>query len=63
MNTWLYRIMMTMLLANIAIGVYTVYTSTPPITQCLDGIVMEPHEDMWVQKGIWPQHCVPLDKD
>lgn len=65
MNTWIYRLVMTLLAVNILIGAYVLVTHTPPTPQCLGGIVMVPDKggDMWVQKGPWATYCMPVDKD
>ena len=65
MNTWVYRSLMTLLAVNFAFGVYAIATYTPPTPMCLGGIVMVPDKsgDMWVQKGLWATHCMPVDKD
>jgi len=63
MNTWVYRILMTLLIANIGIGVYALANQKPPQEMCINGILMQPHGDMWQQKGMWPTHCINVDKD
>jgi hypothetical protein len=63
MNTWMYRIAMTLLALNLAMGVYVVATTKPRPEMCLNGIIMQQHELMWVQKGIWATYCMPIDKD
>jgi len=62
-SEWLYRGMMA-LLAIMFIGqVYIIATTPEPMVGCVNGIIMEQHADMWVQKGVWPRHCVEIDKD
>jgi hypothetical protein len=34
-----------------------------PMVGCVNGLIMEQHKDMWVQKGLLPQHCVLVDLD
>lgn len=65
MSTLTYRILMALLACNIVIGAYVVITYKPPQTMCLGGIVMVPDKggDMWVQRGLWATHCMPIDKD
>ena len=65
MNEWLYRILMTLLVANILIGVYAVATYKAPPTHCLNGIVMvqDKNKEMYVQQGLWPTYCMPITKD
>ena len=56
---------MALLAVNIAIGGYMLAVYTPPTPMCLGGIVMVPDKsgDMWVQRGLWATHCMPVDKD
>lgn len=65
MNTWVYRILMALLAVMIATQVYAIATTKPKPEMCLSGIVMVPDKggDMWVQKGLWATHCMPVDKD
>jgi hypothetical protein len=65
MNKWVYRILMSVLAIMIATQIYVLATTTPPAKQCLLGIVMVPDKggDMYVQQGLWPTYCVPIDKD
>jgi hypothetical protein len=65
MNKWVYRILMSVLAIMIATQIYVAVTTVPPIPQCLLGIVMVPDKgkDMYVQQGLWPTYCVPIDKD
>jgi hypothetical protein len=65
MSTWLYRTLMTLLVCNFIIGAYALANYKPPQSLCLNGIVMIPDKDgdMWVQKGLWATHCMPVDKD
>lgn len=65
MNIWVYRTLMTLLLATTAIGLWIGITTPAPVEMCVEGIVMVEHKsgDMWVQKGIIPTLCMPVDKD
>jgi len=65
MSDWVYRILMTLLAVNVAIGVYAVATYKPPEALCVMGIVMvqDKNKDMYVQQGLWPTYCVAIDKD
>ena len=54
---------MALLLANIGIGVYAAVTYMNPPKTCIMGIVMQPKGDMMVQSGLFPTHCLPIDKD
>jgi predicted small integral membrane protein len=65
MSTWTYRILMALLAANLVLALYMAWTYHPPAPQCLNGIVMVPNKtgDMWVQKGLWATHCMPVDRD
>jgi len=51
--------------SNLAICLYAAFTYEAPATMCLNGLVMVEHRsgDMWVQKGLLPEHCVEVDKD
>ena len=63
MSDWLYRIMMT-ILGIILISQLVVLALAPqPMVGCVNGLIMEQHKDMWVQKGLLPQHCVLVDLD
>ena len=63
MKDWIFRILMTLMAANLCLIIWIMYTTPQP--QCLNGIVMVPDKggDMWVQKGLWATHCMPVDKD
>lgn len=63
MNDWVFKGLMAVLATLIVLQLYVVATAKPQPEQCLLGIVMQQHEDMWVQKGMWPSRCVPIDKD
>lgn len=65
MNKWIYRIFMTLVCSMVAVSIFMMLISKPPQTMCLGGIVMTPDKggDMWVQKGLFPTHCMPVDKD
>jgi hypothetical protein len=65
MNTWVYRSLMTVLGIVIISQFVMLATARPLHTMCLNGILMVPDKggDMWVQKGLWATHCMPVDKD
>jgi len=63
MNTWVYRIMMTVLAICLISQIVVIALAPTPVVGCINGYIMEQHSDMWVQKGLLPAHCVPLDKD
>jgi len=56
---------MTVLAINVVLGLWIVGTRQPEPTQCINGIIMVPDRvgDMWVQRGMWPTHCIMVDKD
>jgi hypothetical protein len=56
---------MAVLVINILFGVYAVATYQAPPKHCLAGIVMvlDKDKDMYVQQGLWPTHCMPIDRD
>ena len=63
MSDWLFRTLMTILsIIIIAQLVMLVITKPRPI-MCLNGIIMEQHEDLWAQVGIFPTHCVTIDRN
>jgi hypothetical protein len=65
MNKWVYRILMGLLWSMIMFGIFDAVTTKPPQEMCLAGIVMVQDKggDWWVQKGLFPTHCVQIDKD
>ena len=62
MNTWIYRALMAVLAVILATQLWLL-TAKPQPEQCLLGIVMQQHQHMWQQKGLWPTYCIPIDKD
>jgi len=56
---------MAVLVIIITTQLYMLATAKPTQTLCLGGIVMVPHKggDMWVQRGLWPTYCMPVDRD
>jgi hypothetical protein len=56
---------MSVLAIMIATQIYVAVTTVPPQRLCLAGIVMvlDKDKDMYVQQGLWPTHCMPIDKD
>jgi hypothetical protein len=63
MSDWIYRSMMT-ILAIMLIGQIVLIALEPvPVIGCVNGYIMEQHNDMWVQRGILPQHCILIDRD
>ena len=65
MKDWTYRILMTLMAFNLALCLYASFAYQAPATMCLNGLVMVEHKNelMWVQKGLFPEHCVLVDKD
>lgn len=65
MNTWVYRTVMAVLGIAIISQLVMIALARPPQAMCLNGIVMVQDRagDMWVQKGLWATHCMPVDKD
>ena len=63
MNTWIYRALMAVLAVILAAQLWMLTTAKPQPEQCLLGIVMQQHQHMWQQKGLWPTYCIPIDKD
>jgi hypothetical protein len=66
MNTWVYRLIMALLLANTAVGIYVLATTPKLIPLCVNGYVMVPSKDrtMYVQSAVFvAERCVPIDTD
>ena len=66
MNTWIYRLAMTLLLANLAMCIYMVLTQPKIVPQCINGYVMVPSKDrtMYVQQAVFvAERCIPIDTD
>jgi len=63
MNDWLYRIMMTVLAVCIISQIVVIVLTPAPVVGCVNGLIMEQHKDLWVQRGWLPEHCVLIDKD
>jgi hypothetical protein len=63
MNTWLYRFFMAMIMAMLSLQAYIIATAHPRPEACINGVLMEQHELMWLQKGWLATHCMPIDKD
>jgi len=63
MSEWLYRSMMASLAIMFILQVYVILATPEPVVGCVNNILMEQHQDMWIQKGIWPCHCIMIDKD
>jgi hypothetical protein len=63
MNTWTYRALMTLCVTSIVLSLYSAYTKKPTQELCLNNMVMVKGVDMYVQKGLWPTHCVAISKD
>jgi len=63
-NLELKVLLVTVVAAGILAIQLTIKANTPqPQELCLNNIVMVKHDDMWVQKDLWPQHCVAISKD
>ena len=60
-----FKILFTLLAINLAISVYVAATTPPTPTHCLAGIVMVQDKggDYMVQKGTFPKHCMPIDRN
>ena len=65
MNRCIYIILMGLLWSMIVVSIFSAVTNKSPQVMCLGGIVMTPDKggDMWVQKGLFTTHCMPVDKD
>jgi len=65
MNPWIFRTLITVLGLVIVSQMVMLALAQPPQSMCLGGIVMVQNKagDMWVQKGLWATHCMPVDKD
>jgi hypothetical protein len=65
MTEWRFRTLMAIMAVWLGLILYGLIMYKPPQSMCLNGIVMVPDKggDMWVQKGLWATHCMPVDKD
>ena len=66
MNTWIYRLAMTLLMANLVLCIYMALTAPPVVPLCIDGVVMVQSKDhsMYVQRAIFvAERCVGIDRD
>ena len=66
MNTWVYRLIMALLLANTAVGIYVLATAPKRVPLCINGYVMVPSKDrtMYVQAAVFvAERCIPIDTD
>lgn len=63
MSDWLYRTIMVLLGLMLCTQIYVIVTTKPKPVMCLNGVIMEQHENMWIQQGMFPTFCVPVDKD
>jgi hypothetical protein len=66
MNTWVYRLIMALLLAHTAVGVYVLATAPKLTPLCINGVVMVPSKDrtMYVQSAVFvAERCVAIDTD
>jgi len=65
MKKWIYVILMGLLWSMVVVSIFSAVATKPPQVMCLGGIVMTPDKggDMWVQKGLFPTHCMSVDKD
>lgn len=63
MSDWVYRLFMAIILAMLALQVYLIATIKAKPVACINGVLMEQHEDMWIQKGLLATYCMPIDKD
>ena len=63
MSEWLYKGMMAVLAIMFIGQVYIIVTNPEPVVGCVNNIIMEQHQDMWIQKGMFPRYCIMTDKD
>jgi hypothetical protein len=66
MSIWMYRVAMTLLLANLALCAYMVATQPKIVAQCINGYIMVQSKDhsMYVQKALFvAERCIPIDTD
>jgi len=45
----------------VALNVYVIMVSDPPVKVCVNGIIMVKQDNVWVQPGLFPEHCAPAD--
>lgn len=63
MSNWTYRILMTILAIVFISQLVVIVLTKPKPVACINGVIMEQHEDMWVQRGIFATQCMAIDKD
>jgi len=66
MNVWIYRLFVTLLVANLALCIYAVATAPVATPQCINGYVMVPSKDrsMYIQRAVFvAERCIPIDTD
>jgi hypothetical protein len=66
MSIWLYRVAMTLLLANLGLCIYMAVTQPPVMAQCINGYVMVISRDhsMYQQRAVFvAERCVAIDRD
>ena len=66
MNIWVYRLAMTLLVANIGVCLWAIATAPKRVPLCINGYVMIPSKDhtMYVQAAVFvAERCIPIDTD
>jgi hypothetical protein len=63
MSKWTFGLCLVLLTISPTLSVRGLLTYKPPQELCLLNIVMVKGTDMYVQKGLWPTHCVNISKD
>jgi len=63
LNKWTFRTLMGLCVISLLFSAYDIVTYKAPQELCLANIVMVKGTDMYVQKGLWPTHCVAISKD
>lgn len=63
MNAWIFRICLVLLTISLTLSIHGLLTYKPPQELCILNVVMVKSGDMYVQKGLLPQHCVAISVD
>ena len=63
MKNYLFNVFAVMMGVLICVDVYVLITTPPPVESCVNGFLMVKHDDMYIQKDVFPRHCMSIDKD
>ena len=63
MKDYLFNAFAVLIGTLLCIDVYVLLTTPDPVEVCVNGYLMVKHDDMYIQKGTLPTHCMSIDKD